>query len=403
MNQEWNFDQIIDRNGTCSMKWEPAVLNAKYGPDSENLLPLWVADMDFHAPPCVRQAMQERLNHGVFGYTIHDQAYDLALAEWLQRRHGWAIKPEWVLTAPGIVPAVNYMVQRFSKPGDHVLIQTPVYYPFAASITANGRMICDNPLKISNGRYEMDDEDLREKTSDPRVKLAILCSPHNPVGRVWSRDELTRFGDICMDNNVLVIADEIHCDLVMPGHVHTCFAGINEDFSMHSITANAPSKTFNLAGLAQSSLIIPNPEIRRDMGIFFETLGVNSRGGGTLFGGVAAKAAWKKGEPWLQDLLQYLYANFLYLRETVETALPGVKVHDLEGTYLPWIDLNPLGLAPEKIISIVEKEAGLALDHGDWFGVNGAGYERINIACPRAILEKAVTALVNAFRQGERM
>lgn len=322
MTTQWNFDQIIDRSGTGSMKWEPEVLNAKFGPDSEELLPLWVADMDFYGPPCVQEAMQERLNHGVFGYTIHDPGYDRALTDWLSRRHSWEIQSDWIVTSPGIVPAVNYIVQRFSNPGDHVLIQTPVYYPFASSITANGRIICDNPLVYADGTYQMDYEDLAEKTRDPRVKLAVLCSPHNPVGRVWTKEELKRFGDICMDNNVLVIADEIHCDLVMPGHIHTCFAGICDEFAMNTITANAPSKTFNLAGLAQSSLIIPNPVIRRDMGIFFETLGLGSRGGGTLFGAVAARAAWEKGEPWLEDLIQYLYANFLYLKETVEAGLP---------------------------------------------------------------------------------
>lgn len=214
---------------------------------------------------------------------------------------------------------------------------------------------------------------------------------------MWTRDELKTFGDICISNNVLVIADEIHGDLVMPGHVHTCFAGICDEFAGNSITANAPSKTFNLAGLAQSSLIIPNPAIRKEMGIFFETLGLGPRGGGTLFGEVAAKAAWEKGEPWLEDLIQYLYANFLYLKETLEAGLPGVSVFDLEGTYLPWINFNPLELAPEKIVEVVEKEAGLALDHGDWFGENGAGFERVNIACPRPILERAVKGLVEAF------
>jgi len=398
MTTEWNFDQIIDRTGTGSMKWEPVVLNAKFGPDSEDLQPLWVADMDFYSPPCVREAMQERLNHGIYGYTIHDKGYDNAMIDWYSRRHNFQIDPAWIMTSPGVVPAVNYIVQRFSSPGDHVLIQTPVYYPFAASITANGRIICDNPLVCSNGRYEMDFKDLEKKASDPRVKLAILCSPHNPVGRVWTKDELITFGEICIRNNVLVIADEIHCDLIMPGHVHTNFAGISERFAMNAITAVAPSKTFNLAGLSQSSLIIPNPLIRKDMGIFFETLGVGAGGNGTLFGSVAAKAAWEKGEPWLEDLLQYLYANFLYLKNTVESQLPGARVTDLEGTYLPWINLNPLGLASEKIVEVVEKEAGLALDHGDWFGANGAGFERVNIACPKALLEKAVTALVGAFK-----
>ena len=397
MKQEWNFDEIIDRAGTGSMKWEPVVLNAKFGPKSQDLQPLWVADMDFYSPPCVTKAMQKRLDHRIYGYTIHDPGYDRAMINWYRRRHNWEIDPSWIMSSPGIVPAVNYMVQRFSSPGDHVLIQTPVYYPFAASITANGRRVCDNPLTCNNGRYEMDFKDLDEKTKDPRVKLAILCSPHNPVGRVWTKEELTAFGDICISNNVLVIADEIHCDLIMPGHVHTNFAGISEGFAMNAITAVAPSKTFNLAGLSQSSLIIPNPVIRREMGIFFETLGVGPKGSGTLFGSVAARAAWEEGEAWLTDLIDYLHANFTYLKDTVESKLPGARVFDLEGTYLPWIDLNPLELAPEKIVQVVEKKAGLALDHGNWFGANCAGFERMNIACPRALLEKAVTALTEAF------
>ena len=398
MEKDWNFDAIIDRSGTGAMKWEPIVLRSKFGKGGEDLLPLWVADMDFLCPTPVRQAMEERLAHQVYGYTLQDKGYNDALIEWYGRRHGWKIKDQWILNCPGIVPAVNYLVQQFSNPGDKVLIQTPVYYPFASSITANGRNLVENPLKIVDGQYEMDFEDLKKQAADPRVKMAILCSPHNPVGRVWTREELVKFGTICMDNNVLVFADEIHCDLIMPGHNHISYQSISQQFAMNSIAGNAASKTFNLAGLSQSSLIIPNDEIRNEMGIYFETLGVNPSGAGSLFGAIATQAAYEKAEPWLDALIVYLQDNFIYLKNRLESGLPGVRVFDLQGTYLPWVDFRSLGLTPEKIIDIVETKARIGLDHGDWFGENGAGFERVNIACPRAILEKAVNALIQAFK-----
>jgi cystathionine beta-lyase len=396
---DWNFDEIIDRTDTCSMKWEPEILCKKFGPGRENLLPLWVADMDFNCPSVVRQAMEKRLAHQVYGYTMPDPGYNEALISWYRRRHQWEIDDRWILTSPGIVPATNYLIQRFSLPGDRVLIQTPVYYPFAASIAANGRGIVENPLKIANGRYEMDFDDLEKKVRDPRVKIAVLCSPHNPVGRVWTREELERFGSICIDNHVLVFADEIHCDLIMPGYRHICFQGISQEFADHSITGNAASKTFNLAGLQQSSLIIPNDRLRNEFSLYFETLGVGPGGFGTLFGAIAAQAAYNLAEPWLDDLIKYLNQNFVYLKTAIESRLPGVKVFDLEGTYLAWVDFRPLGLSPDQTIRAVEEDAGLALDHGDWFGKNGAGFERVNIACPRSILTKAVEAMVAAFKK----
>ena len=252
MKNHWNFDEIIDRSGTRSMKWEPEVLASKFGPGREHLLPLWVADMDFHCPPAVSRAMKHRIDHGIYGYTIRNRDYEQALIRWYGRRHNWPIETAWIVNTPGIVPAVNYLIQRFTAPGDRVLIQPPVYYPFASSILTNGRRIAENPLVIRKGRYEMDFEDLAAKAADPRVKLAILCSPHNPVGRVWTREELTRFGNICMDNDVLVFSDEIHCDLTMPGYRHTSFQSISDRFARESIAGIAASKTFNLAGLARS-------------------------------------------------------------------------------------------------------------------------------------------------------
>ncbi len=397
MEKDWNFDEIIDRRNTGSMKWEPDVLGEAFGKGKENLLPLWVADMDFKCPSVVRQAMEKRLAHQVYGYSMPDPDYYEAVKSWYQRRHQWDIQDEWILTTPGIVPATNYIIQRFSDPGDKILIQTPVYYPFARSIIANGRTILENPLKNVDGRYEMDFEDLEKKIKDPRVKVAILCNPHNPVGRVWTRAELEQFGRICIAGQVLVFADEIHCDLIMPGFKHVCFQDISREFAQHSIAANAASKTFNRAGLQQSNIIIPNARLRCDFSIYLETLGVGSRGGGTLFGAIATQAAYNGAEPWLDDLILYLNQNYIYLKNSLEANLPGVKAFDLEGTYLAWVDFNPLGFSPTQIVEKIEKGAGLALDHGDWFGENGAGFERFNIACPRSILKKAVDAVLAAF------
>lgn len=397
MEKDWNFDEVIDRRNTGSMKWEPDVLGEIFGKGKENLLPLWVADMDFKCPSVVRHAMEKRLAHQVYGYSMPDPDYYEAVKSWYQRRHQWDIENEWILTTPGIVPATNYIIQRFSKPGDKILIQTPAYYPFSRSIIANGRTILENPLKIVDGRYEMDFADLEQKVKDPRVKVSILCSPHNPVGRVWTRAELEQFGKICMAGRVLVFADEIHCDLIMPEFKHVCFQDISREFAQHSIAANAASKTFNLAGLQQSNIIIPNARLRCDFSIYLETLGVGSRGGGTLFGAIATQAAYNGAEPWLDDLILYLNQNYIYLKNSLEANLPGVIAFDLEGTYLAWVDFKPLGFSPAQIVKKIEKGAGLALDHGDWFGENGAGFERFNIACPRLILKKAVDAVVAAF------
>ncbi|WDP88280.1 MAG: pyridoxal phosphate-dependent aminotransferase [Desulfobacter sp.] len=398
MANKWNFDEIIDRSGTNSMKWEPGILADRFGKGKSELLPFWVADMDFYCAPVIQDAMEKRMAHGIFGYTIQDPGHNKALIHWYRRRHNWMIKNEWIVNTPGIVPAVHYLVQRFSSPGDKVLIQPPVYYPFASAIRANGRRISENPLKNQDGRYGMDFEDLEEKAKDPRVKLAILCSPHNPVGRVWTREELARFGDICIRNNIMVFADEIHCDLIMPGYRHTSYQSISEDLAMHSVAANAASKTFNLAGLNHSSLVIPDADLRSDMGIYFETLGWHSKGSSSLFGAIAAQAAYEGGEPWLNDLIAYIHENFIFLKKELESELPGIKVFELEATYLPWIDFRALGLPAEKIVGLVEEEACLALDPGHWFGTGGAGFERINIACPRKTLAQAVSRLIDAFR-----
>lgn len=399
MTKDWDFDEIIDRTGTASMKWEPAVLSSVFGDAKTDLLPLWVADMDFKCPAVVREAMEKRLAHQIYGYSLLDPSYFPALISWYMRRHQWEIDEKWILTTPGVVPATNYIVQRFTQPGDRVLIQTPVYYPFARAIQNNGRRILENPLRIVDGNYAMDFEDLEKKVRDPRAKLAILCSPHNPVGRVWTREELETFGDICIKNGILVFSDEIHCDLIMPGYKHTCFPTVSKTFEQHSITGLAASKTFNLAGLQQSSIIIPNPRLRREMATQIENLGFVNSIGGTLFGAVAAAAAYSGAEPWLEDLVVYLKGNFNYLRDSLETRLPGVHVFELQGTYLVWVDFRKTGLEKDLMRDALEKDAKVALDHGDWFGENGCGFERFNIACPRATLARALDSVVSAIKK----
>jgi len=397
VKKDWNFDEIIDRSNTASVKWEPEVLNRVFGIGKEDLLPLWVADMDFKCPEPVRTAMEKRISHQIYGYSLTDPSYYSAVISWHKRRHQWTIEREWILTTPGVVPAIAYMIQCFTNPGDKVLIQPPVYYPFARSILNNGRQIQENPLQIVDGHYKMDFDDLEAKAKDPRVKLAILCSPHNPVGRVWKRDELATFGKICFENNILVISDEIHCDLIMPGHEHICFSTLSEKFAQHSITAVAASKTFNLAGLQQSSVIIPNTTIRAQFFTHLENLGFNNGAGGTLFGAIAATAAYNEAEEWLDDLLIYLHDNFNFLKTKLEQGLSGVKVFDLEGTYLAWVDFRELGYDNESRIKLLEEIAKVGLDHGNWFGDNSIGYERFNIACPRTILKKAVESIVKAL------
>ena len=389
--KKWNFDEVISRQGTDSVKWDPKYLRFQFGKGKEELLPLWVADMDFRCPPVVTEALSKRVAHGIFGYTFLNRSYFEALITWYKTRHQWAIEKEWCVSSPGIVPAINFIIQRFSSPGDKVLIQTPVYYPFAEAIRNNGRQLVENSLQIDSdtSQYEMDFHDSEKQCQDPRVKIAILCSPHNPVGRVWSKTDLEQFGRICIDNNVLIIADEIHCDLILPGFKHVCFASLSEEFAQHSITCNAGSKTFNLAGLHQSNVIIPNPQIRANFQTHLENLGLS---GTTIFGPIALQAAYTGAASWLDDLLQYLQANFVYLKHTLEESLSGVKVLELQGTYLVWVDFRALEFVatPQDLKRIIEDGANLAFDDGLMFGSNGAGFQRINIACPRRILVQAL-------------
>ncbi len=387
---KYDFDKKIERSDTGSIKWD--LVDKLY--NGKDLIPMWVADMDFEAPAPVIDAIVKRARQGVYGYTTAMPGYYDAIINWFKKRHNWKIKKEWIVLTPGIVPAINMLIQTFTNPGDKVLIQKPVYYPFMRAINKNKRVIQNNPLQLKNGKYHIDLKDLHEKAKDPDTKIMILCSPHNPVGRVWSKDDLVRLGEICLKNNVLVIADEIHCDLVLNGFTHTPFASISSEFTENSITCTAPSKTFNLAGLNTSNLIIPDLEKSMQ---FSETLQRNGINTPNVFGPIALEAAYTRGEEWLAQVLEYIEDNLRYMTKFIEDKLPVINVIEPEATYLVWLDFRQLNIAREQLEELLCNKAKVALDYGHVFGVEeGEGFARINIACPRATLKEGLEKIEKA-------
>ncbi len=385
----FNFDQEIDRKGTHSVKWEmePKDYDAQANPDAGRLLPMWVADMDFPTAPAVIEALVKRAEHGLFGYSIPTDSYYEAVIDWHKRRYGRSISKEWIVLTPGVVPALNMIVQSFIEPGDKVLIQRPVYYPFFSAIENHGGEIVSNNLVYENGRYHMDFADLAQKAADPAVKMAILCSPHNPVGRVWTADELRQFGQICLENDILVVSDEIHCDLIMPGHNFTSFASISEEFEQKSIVCTAPSKTFNLAGLHTSNIIIPDEAMRERVK---QTMEKHRMPGANPFGLVATEAAYKHGEEWLTAVIDYIADNYTFVEKYLAEYLSQIRPIPLEGTYLLWIDCHGLELDPAARHQLLLNQAHIFLDAGEWFGPEGEMFERVNLACPRSVLAEAL-------------
>jgi cystathionine beta-lyase len=404
---KYDFNREISRKGTHSLKWE--FIQEGHNPlhrrhtdeffGEKRILPMWVADMDFPCPEPVVRALIARAEHGIYGYTAPTDSYYRSIVHWMKRRHGWEIAPEWICTTPGVVPALNMLVRTFIAPGDGVLIQTPVYYPFFNAIKNNEGDLVANPLVNENGRYHMDFADLEKKAKDPKVKLAILCSPHNPVGRVWSREDLIRFGEICLKNNVLIVSDEIHGDLIYKGYVFTPLASIREDFAQNSITCTGPTKTFNMAGLHTSVIIISNAGLRSK---FEKTLRSNGLSGISPFGIVALQVAYDHGEEWLEQVLDYVEDNLRYLEEYVSRHIPQITVVQPEGTYLVWLDCRRLGLDKWELKRLMLNGARVYLDEGFIFGPEGEGFERINIACPRSILVEALDRIKNAVDQLNR-
>jgi cystathionine beta-lyase len=402
----YNFDERINRNRTNSLKWDFLSQHGRRtfwdetdpAKHERPVIPLWVADMDFPSPPEVVEAITARARQGIYGYAIPPPSYYEAVISWMRRRQGWEVQPEWICLTPGVVPALHLLVGTFVKPGEKVLVQPPVYYPFYRAIENNEAAVVPNPLVYEDGRYRMDFADLEAKCADPDVKMAILCSPHNPVSRVWSWEELRRFGEICLANGVLVVSDEVHGDLIFGGVTFTPFAALGERLAGRAIVCTAPSKTFNLAGLQASNIIIADPDLRA---AYQRTLRRNGLYTLNMFGILALEAAYAHGAAWLSRVMAYIEENYRYLEGFITQHLPQLRVVRPEGTYLVWVDCRGLGLDKDALEHLMLHKARLYLDEGYIFGPEGEGFERINIACPRSLLAEALERMREAILHAE--
>jgi len=389
---KYNFDEIINRQNTNCVKYD---LNQEiFG--TNDILPMWVADMDFKTPDFIIDAVKERAEHPVYGYTFRPDSYYQSIIDWVKRRNNWNIDKEWIGFCPGIVPAVNMAVMAFSNPGDKIIVQPPVYFPFFNAVELNGRRLVYNQLQLKNGRYGFDLEDLKKKTVDPAVKMLILSNPHNPGGSVWSKTELEELATICIENNVLIISDEIHGDLVYKPNKYIPLSSINNEIAQHTVSFIAPSKTFNIAGMSSASSIISNKVLRQRYNEIIEQLHI---GMGNMFGIVALEAAYKNGDNWLNQLLEYLQENVKLTQEFIESHIPEIKMIKPEGTYLVWLDFSKLGLNNKELDDLLIKKAKVGLNSGYTFGPGGDGFMRINIACPKPILEKALKQIKEVVKQ----
>lgn len=388
----YNFDEIVDRKNTNSLKYDFTVEIGK----PSDILPLWVADMDFRVPKAVTKALVKASEHGIFGYSDTKDEYFQTLYNWYASRFDFKIEKDWLVKTPGVVYAISTAVRALTKEGDAIIIQQPVYYPFAGSIQGNNRKLINNSLVYKNGSYHMDLEDFEKKVIENNVRLFILCSPHNPVGRVWTKEDLTALGDICLKHNVIVISDEIHADFVYKGHKHHVFSTLKTEYLNNSIICTAPSKTFNLAGLQVSNIFIANQDIRRAF-----TKEINRTGYSQLntMGLIACQASYEYGGEWLEELKEYLSGNLSFVRSFLKEHLPQIKLVEPEGTYLVWLDCKDLGLSEQELEEVIVNKAKLWLDGGTMFGKEGENFQRINIACPRSILEQALRQLAGALER----
>ena len=390
---KYDFDSVVDRAGTGSLKWD----FSRRFTGLPGLLPLWVADMDFPVPLEIGEAIQRRVDHGIFGYTLEPESYFEAAAGWLARRHGWKVEREWMLASPGVIPVLSAAILALTEPGDGIVIQPPVYHPFALRVAANGRRVVENPLLLSGGRWHMDLDGLA-RAIDGRTRMLILCSPHNPVCRVWGRQELARLAGICADKGVLILSDEIHHDLLAGGLRHAPIASLSEEAARISVTLTAATKTFNLAGLGGSITIVPDPGLRKKLDALQHA----------LFSGVAnavaiaaAEAAWRHGDQWLDGLRAYVDGNHAFAADYLARRLPAVSAAPREATYLAWLDMRGLGLSDDEVIRKLREEGSLWLDEGRKFGRGGQGFQRLNLACPRATLADAMERMARALKPRE--
>ena len=380
---KYNFDKIIDRHNTNSLKFDFAIQRKR----PYDAIPLWVADMDFQTLDEVKDALAQKAQHGIFGYSEPTDRYFKALNSWFRKYHNWDIDTSKVVLACGVVFAIAATIRALTKENDAVLICQPVYYPFEETIKVNNRKLVVSELVNVNGHYEVDYNDFEQKIVENDVKIFILCNPHNPVGRVWTREELERLGNICLKHNVFVISDEIHSDFVCEGHEHTVFATISKEFEQNSIVCTAPTKTFNLAGLHISNIYIPNDSIRRKYKLEMDRIGYSQS---NIMGIIACQAAYENGDEWLKELKAYLKSNFVFLKEYINNNIPKLTVIEPEGTYLIWIDCRKLNLTDEKLKELINFKAKVWVDDGYVFGKGGSGYIRLNIACPKETLKRAL-------------
>jgi cystathionine beta-lyase len=388
---KYDFDKIVDRTGTESLKWVYPREVLKVG----DAIPLWVADMDFEAPPAVVEAIRNRAAHGIYGYPLIPPSFWQAAIRWLGRRHGWDVRKDWMAKSPGIVPALNYAVRAFTKPGDGVIIQTPVYFPFYHAVENNGRRVVRNPLRFDGRRYTMDLDDLERKI-DGGGRMLILCSPHNPVGRVWTQEELEGLGRIAVERDLLVVSDEIHHDLVFGGHRHHVLAALSSDLADRTVTCIAPSKTFNIPGLSTAVVIASNLRLLEAFKDETERAGFEL---GQVFGIVGFEAAYAHGEDWLDELLPYLEANVNVIEKFLEERVPGIRLIRPEGTYLALLDCRGLGLEPAALNDFFLKTARVYFSDGAMFGPELAGFVRMNFGCPRALLVEALERIERAIKE----
>lgn len=384
---KYDFDEVIERRGSNSYKWDT--------PAADGVLPLWVADMDFRTAPPVVDALRRRVEHGIYGYTKVPAAYYDAVTGWFARRHGWNFRAEWIIYTSGVVPALSAVIKALAEPGDRIVVQTPAYNCFYSSIRNNGCELSASPLVYANGCYTIDFDDLERRLADPKARLFLLCNPHNPVGRVWTPDELRRMGELCMQYGVFVVADEIHCELTYEGHDYTPFASLSDTFAQHSVTCISPSKAFNIAGLQIANIVVPDDAVRRRVD---RAININEVCDVNPFGVVATIAAYNEGAGWLDELRRYLRGNYEYLRDYFVRHLPDYPVLPLEGTYLAWVDCRASGTASGALAARLLEEHRLMLSPGEMYGPGGEYFLRVNLACPRARLAEALERLAAGLK-----
>lgn len=389
---KYNFDEIINRKCTSSSKWD------NVGPrvGNPNALPMWVADMDFRCPQPVVDAIIQRAKHMIYGYPYVTDDFREALIHWVEKRHEWDIKPEWIVFSTGVVPIFNTVIQEFTDVGDKVIIQRPVYHPFGFAVDDNNREISDNSLIYKDGKYTIDFEDLERKAKDPKAKVMIFCNPHNPVGRVWNKEELLKVADICLQNHVILISDEIHSDLMLFGHKHIPLASLGKAYAMNTITCYAPSKTFNTAGLRGSGIVIPNPQLRERLEKRFKQ---NRSIQQNIFALPGFVAAYNQCEDYLEQLIPYLEENVRFLEKFLHKNMPKIKLVYPEGTYLMWLDCSAMGIQGDELADFFIQKAGVAINRGDGFGKEGAAFVRLNIGCPRKTLEKGLNLILSEYKK----